>query len=152
MAFNVSTKLNGLDGLVKELSKLGQKTKNQMLRPAVRAGASILNKEMKKQAPKLRGLLKRSIGIKMKTYKNGTVAAILGARRGYKVKIGTNQKGQALYADPARYLHLVELGTSHSSPNPFMRRSIDATKKAVELTMAQKIREGLERKFGGVKS
>lgn len=72
------------------------------------------------------GLLKKSLGQKVKTYaKSNTVVAIVGPRKGFRKRIGTitrgKNKGQPVYADPVKYAHLVELGTRHSSPKPFLR-------------------------------
>ena len=100
-----SFKVLGADVTVKELKQLGYGPVLAAQRQAVRSAASVLNKAVKRLVPKEHGVLKRSIGVKVKqNRKRNETKAWVGARQGYdKVIDGKKQ-------EPWRYDHLVNNG------------------------------------------
>lgn len=92
------------------------------------------------------GLLKASIDMKAKKFRGGAYV-VIGPARKRSVETGKNQhygsdpkrKFSKKFRDtptkkmPTRYAHFVEFGTSHSSPQPFMRPAWDVAGGAVAL-------------------
>jgi hypothetical protein len=82
------------------------------------------------------GLLKKAIGFKVKRYKKVINVAIVGVRHGFRQQIGVvtrggkpNMKmsrkkprkvGQPIYADPVKYIHLIDRGTRNTKANPII--------------------------------
>src|SRR5579864_477519 len=86
-----------------QLDALESKLRKQSLRKAVNAGSSIVLKAVKRRAPvevgggslgrARAGLLKKSLGRKVKAYKSGVVVGIVGARKGFRKAIGVRTRG-----------------------------------------------------------
>jgi hypothetical protein len=89
------------------------------------------------------GLLKKAQGYKVKSYRGrGVSVAVCGTRSGFRQQIGVRTSGkhagEAIYADPRKYAHLVIKGTRHSSPQDFHTpASRSAAKAAAEELSAQ---------------
>ena len=141
MAGKIDAVLDGereLGRLLRELPKAARKG----LRGAMNAAATPISKAAKKNAPRESGLLKRSIGKRVKTYSSGTVAAVIGARR----EVSGEYKGKKRV--PANYAHLVEQG--HGGPRPaqaheFLKPAFDANvEKAIDIA-SDKLRDVVER-------
>lgn len=82
------------------------------------------------------GLLKKSIGSKTKIYKKVIAVGIVGARHGFRQQIGVvtrggksnmemgkkipRKVGEPVYADPTKYIHLVDRGTRTTAPVPII--------------------------------
>jgi HK97 gp10 family phage protein len=134
---------------------------NKILRKAVGDASKIVLKTAKQKVPKGEtGLLKKSLGRKISVNRRtGRVVAIVGPRTGYKstkkgkkiTKLGEQFK--AAEVNPVRYAHLVEKGTKHSAPKPFLRPALDNNLSQIKATMAQVIKDGLEKnQIGSVPS
>jgi hypothetical protein len=96
-----------------------------------------------------KGLYKKSLGKKVKAYRNGmTVVAVIGPRLGFKRPMGIRKrgkhKGEAFYQDPANIAHLVEYGHGGPAPAPaypHLRPAVDCNKEAVMEDIAEAVRE-----------
>ena len=111
--------VKGIDEMTKNLAKLGTRVAARGPAAAVRAGGSVIIREMRLRAPRETGSLKKSIGQKVKTYRGQkTVTGIIGARaKPYQTAQGKR--------NPAYYAHLVEFGTApHATgkKKSFLRR------------------------------
>lgn len=114
------TRIVGEKALMKALNGLGrQSTVNKVSRPAYREAAAEIRKKAKANAPKETGLLKKSIKSVVRTGKIG-VYAVIGPAYGFKQIVDDKPR------DPAKYAHLVEFGTTHSQPKPFLRPAYNA--------------------------
>ncbi len=116
MSFAIEGKWEGLADVFKRLEGLSRKVTGKILRPAVKHAAKIVLKAVKAKVPTRTRNLKKSLAVKVKTYRRtGTVVAIIGPRKGRKTQIGTYSrgpnKGKPIYEDPANIAHLVEFGT-----------------------------------------
>lgn len=87
---------------------LPSRLQKKVLRSAIAAGASPVSKAAKGFAPVETGALKRSIGIKTKTYSSGTVISLVGVRRGVKFNAIDRHGRERI---PMFYQHLVHGGT-----------------------------------------
>lgn len=149
MAFGIGINLTvkGDEHLIRALAKLRGATVRKIVRPAVRSAIVPINKAAKANAPKrvpiegyAGGQLKKSIGVAVRTYRNGTVWGGIGPRRGFKIVIaGLHPKT----IDPVHYAHLVEGGTRHSAAEPFMRKAFDENKAKAQHILKQKIWSGI---------
>ena len=135
--------LTGDKELEKALRSLGPKIAKKVLRQAVSAAATPVVKSAKANVTERSGLLKKSLGKKVRVNKNrGTASARVGAR--------SNVQGEFEGKPhvPWRVAHLVELGHiaadgSHVPAKPFLRPAADENEhKAVEV-MTDKLAAGI---------
>lgn len=144
--------------LIAKLAKLEkQSERNKMVRPAVREAAAEIRKKARGNAPIESGLLKDSIIIKAKT-KKGTAYAVVGPSNknaGYVWRADANfGEGGWVHSNPAKYGHLVEFGTSHSAPQPFLRPAYDSTdaKGIITRRIQHELRKQAQGRVGKVKA
>ena len=97
--------------LRKKFAHLAGATQRKIVRPAMARAIVPVNKAAKRNAPVETGLLKKSLGIKLKTYgRRGIVWACVGPRYGFA---GVGPDGRL--RDPVKYAERVEMG--HGSWN-----------------------------------
>lgn len=101
--------LGGGQDLQRFLKELPRRALKTALRQAVNAGGTPVAKAVRRLAPKESGLLKRSIGKKVKAYPDGNALAIIGSNRG---TVGDYQGQRRV---PGNYIHLVALGVKPHS-------------------------------------
>lgn len=141
---NFKWALDGDKALMRKLAALAKPSSvRRVMRPSIRAGCSIVNKAAKARAPKRTGALKKSIGVKIKSMRNGTIWGGVGPRLGYEVTMPDGS-----IHDPAMVGHMVELG--HGGPNPapahpFLRPALDANRAIAIAKIATKARERLRK-------
>lgn len=147
MTFKIKSEVNVKD-LMSSLDGLKNAVKNRILKKAVNKGCKIILKAAKAKAPRETGLLKKSLGSKVKVYRNtGVVVGIVGPRKGFRQEV-LRKKGRwfpaMVISDPIRYAHLVELGTSHSQAKPFLGPAVNDSSVAIRNAMAAEITKGLQ--------
>lgn len=139
-----------LDEALKDLPPSVQR---RVLRAAVAAGASPVNKAAKGFAPVLTKALKKSIGIKTKTYKNGTVVAVIGVRRDpkfsaefYQHIVHDGAKPHTIKPKRAKRLAFQSNGETHfarrinhpgSKGNPFLAKAWNSAKGPATAAMTR---------------
>lgn len=135
----LGAKMTGDKELAAKFSSLPGRLQKGALRRGVTKGARIVTKSAGGGVTKRTGLLKKSLGQRVKTFPSGVVFGIVGARRGFRVLVSEfRNRGGALglrktvsrsgvkfvkvvlksgrglkigqYIDPAKYSHLVERG------------------------------------------
>lgn len=146
---NVSISRSSLQGIRKRLADLPQELIKASESAVLRAGAKPIQTAAKAKAPVGTGLLKKSIGMRVKKTK-GIYTARVGPRKGFKGKPLGKKKNKAgieteRFADPNKYSHLVEFGTSHSPAKPFIRPAIESAKGEVVAAMAAGLDKHLTR-------
>lgn len=128
---DIDVQILGEEALIAAINQLAKdSTRRKIMRPAIREAASKISKAAKSKVPVETGLLKKSIGVKVVTYKSGTIYAAIGPRSGFKRKVqrtmpSTGKKREVL-SNPTKYAHLVEFGTSRFAKKPFMRPAMDS--------------------------
>lgn len=164
MPFAERAEIGGLPQILQQLEGVKARVAKKALRKGVTACAKELKWAAKSRAPRRAyiqgnlsykgGLLKKSLGEKIKVY-GGTVVGIVGARKGFKQVIGTRVKdsgprakypkkaGDPIYADPTKYLHLVERGTTRSAAAHFLKDALAAVKGSFQATMAKAVNDAL---------
>lgn len=113
----------------KSLRSIDLKVQRKIVSKALREGAKPIVKEAKQNAKK--------------TTRTGTlwksIKAVTGKSKRYlKSIVITTTKGKGVKHD-AFYAHLVEFGTAHSRPSPFMRPALDAKADEAIKTVAKEI-------------
>lgn len=174
MSFGVSIK--GIAELRKSLNRLPAEFLKGAERSVLRAGGKPIVKAAKSRAPvgkgQHRGLLKKSIGMNVKKI-GSSITARVGPRTGFRVKVGTKKLRKdsmakmrdgtrilaaaagsevPVYKDPNKYSHLVELGTSRSPANPFIRPAIDSASGEVLTAMSDGLSKYLTKTVAKVRS
>lgn len=104
MAFAIRAKIEGVEALQATLKNLTGACQRKVLRPALNAEGTRILQAARRNVPVKTKLLRKSLGKKIKTYKDGTVIVVVGPRRGFKQV----NKGKA--HNPSFYAHLVEFG------------------------------------------
>lgn len=135
--FSLAFKVHGDKQIAKHLRAIGPKRARPIVRAAVRSVTSTLRKEMKKEAPRDTGQLRKSLIATVRTYKKGTVFGVVGVDR--------NAKNPETGRNPRKYLHLVTLGTARSAANDFVAKTAKRTAERARDLMAQRIRDGIVR-------
>lgn len=129
--------------LARALDALGGKV-NQIVKPAVNAALTPINKAAKRNVAVDMGLLKRSIGKVVKVYKrSGVIYGAVGARTGSQFSAPDRQQNRVRI--PKNYAHLVELGTIDKAARPFLRPALDANRTTSFGIVKQKTIQGIER-------
>jgi HK97 gp10 family phage protein len=104
-------KLDGYAEARSALDGLPKRVRAKAARKAVTKGSAPILASAKATAPRETKALVRSLGRKVKTYRNGNAVAVIGARRDYRAterQIGRDAR--LARRVPANYLHLVLLG------------------------------------------
>lgn len=147
----------GVGGLRGALATVAKTMGKNVIRRAVNLATRPLLKSMKAKVshvpdsawdPEVKNQLRRSLGRKVKTYASGTVAGIVGPRKGFKVKIGETKDGKPIMHDPVNIAHLVEqghAGPAPAPPHPFARPAYDETKNEMKGIVENECRTGLEK-------
>lgn len=174
MPFAIKAKIEGIEQALKNLSELTRTVRNKILRKAINGSSRLILNAAKALVPKGNGMLKKSLGIRVQTYRaSGTVVGIIGPRTGYKkTRQGKQQtafgkKIKETGQNPAKYAHLVEFGRAEVRPSkkkvlsdgstiygtvarsvpprPFLRPAFEQTRGAVVDLMAKLIDEELKK-------
>lgn len=137
---------------------LPEKLQRKGLRKGVtKAGRGVV-KEAKKEAPKETKLLSQSLGQRVFSFRDKTgIGAVIGVRKDFKKAVVRAKRGgfrkarkkelgtAKTYRNPAKYLHLVILGTKHSRPNNFLLRAAMRTRGQSIRIISQEARQQLQR-------
>ena len=134
----VGFEIEGLKELAKNADKLRRSFTTSTLRTALRGAAKPVLRRAKATVPVDSGRLKRSLGTRAKVERGGFGFADVEARRGGKYQ--------------GYHAHLVELGTSQQSAQPFLRPAIDAAGRAGEVDAAfvEAINKTIERQLARI--
>lgn len=144
----VRVRLTGFRQIGKALDHLEKKSAKKVIRKGATKGIQVYTKALKDRAPKQTGLLKKSIGSKVKSYRGGaTVLGIAGARVGFRREVEVkirNKKGTRIVArkkeirDPSKYAHITE------ARKPWMKPTFIGQQKAVELAAMAAMKQELD--------
>jgi HK97 gp10 family phage protein len=163
----VSIQTLGGDKIFSRLSGMG-KAANKIVKKAMGEAGKIILKEAKGGIPRESGLLKKSMGRKVKVYRgSGAVVAIVGPRTGFVQIVDVKGLGgirHSVLRDPTKYAHLVEGGTKPHSlqkrggggqrrgpqthpgarPHPFLGRAIKYNEGRIVDAVSETITAGLD--------
>jgi len=118
----INAHIEGLEELQAVLRTLPGKISRRVMRPALSAEGTKVVQAARQKVPQETGLLKKSLGKKVKTYTDtNAVVAIVGPRSGFRQIIDGRPK------NPVKYAHLVEFG---ARPHLMPARSNVVTRKS----------------------
>jgi hypothetical protein len=148
-----------LRATLSNLKKLPNGTRRKSVRIAMNAGMGVFKRAAERFVPRETGLLKKSLGVKVKipTNKNKPAYGIVGPRRGFKRAVGRLRRGSSLrtvgkktvinmllggetvvYRNPSRYAHLAE------RHKPYLGRAQRAVARAAIDTMSRRLGREVE--------
>lgn len=155
--------VTGLQGVLSQLDGIKKSLRNKHLKRATNEISRAILWGARSRVPRRLGTLYKSLGRKVKVYRgSGVAVAVVGARKGYKEQVAVRVKdsrpgtkypkkaGDAVYADPVKYLHLVELGTVRTKAHHALRGAAkaarpmmaDAVRAAVGAALAEAAAKG----------
>lgn len=132
----ISGRVTGLEDLVGRMHGIKRGIRNKLLRKATSKAGRAVRKIAKANCPvntdphlTVKGLMKKSMGLRVKATRSGAVVGVIGPRKGFKAQVGTRRDGRPIFQDPAKIAHLVEYGHGGphpAPPHPFMRPAWDS--------------------------
>lgn len=138
---SASVNIRSLRQVERNLQAFQEKIDRSSKRTALQKAARPMLRGAKANVAKRYGHLKKALIVKLRTYKRRReVIAYVGPKRGYKAE---GPRGERIW--PVLYAHLVEFGTSHSAPKPFMRPAFEGNKDEVFDIYATEIRKDIKR-------
>jgi HK97 gp10 family phage protein len=144
VAFAIRGKVDGLEDLKRALAGVDGRVRKKALRKGVNAAAGVILKRARQKVPVRLGLLKKSLGRKVKVYrKEGAVVGIVGPRTGFRRQVGTTKDGRPVFENPTQIAHLVEKGTRRSRAKPFMRPALEESRGDVSSAVAEAVQAEL---------
>ena len=147
-SYKIKGTVDGLQSILKSIDGLNKSLKNKLLRRALGEAGKLILKVAKTRAPRETGILKKSLGRKVKIYRQtGVGVAIVGPRTGFRQNV-LRKKGkwaptQAI-ANPTKYAHLQELGTVTRRAQPFLAPAIAGQQSAVRDAISAVITKGID--------
>ena len=107
-------------------------SRRRIVRPGISKSARFVSRMARSKAPVQSGLLRKSIGVVVRTYENGNVVGVVGPRHDFKRPVSSSKGRKTIvtkrnvgqFADssnkivlqnPVKYAHLVEGGTKPHS-------------------------------------
>lgn len=127
---SVNLNVQGLRDLDKALNKLDLKTRGNIMRRALTAGATPIVAEARRLAPADKGNLRKGINKKLRRAK-GANDFVSSIDIGFRAEVFYGQ--------------FLELGTRFMAARPMLRPAMDAAKHKAIAAFKKKMREGIER-------
>lgn len=141
MARPAGIRIIGDKQLIKKLKKLGPRIFKKSIKKALRRGAKPFVKTARGSAERETNTLRKSIGVRVKTYgRSGVIMALIGPRSSIT---GIGPDGRV--RKPVKYAHLVEFGTDNLPARPFMRPAWEQNKQAASKRIPAEIRVEVEK-------
>lgn len=140
-----SIKLSGMRELQTALEKLPKELRRTAESAALRGGMEPVRKAAKGNLAKSKdtGLLQSALGLTVRKTRKGQLTARVGARSGFKKSVTRKGRKKPEMADPTKYAHLVEYGTSRAPAQPFIRPALDSSQDQITDGLAKGYAKGL---------
>lgn len=135
-------RIDGLKDTLRALDDLGGKLRGRVLRKALQASQKPLVQAARARVPVRTRTLRKSLGAKVKIYREGHGVAVTGPR----VSIVGEYRGRKVR--PAKYAHLVEHGTVRAAAHPFLEPASQSSQGAM-LTAMTRVIQGELARLGG---
>jgi hypothetical protein len=95
MSFVIKGTIDGVKELLERLDGIDKKVRKKILRAAINQASKLLLAEAKQHTPVASGLLRKSLGRKIKAFRNsGMIVGIVGPREHHRQRIGGCSKGR----------------------------------------------------------
>lgn len=127
--------------LIKKLKRLGPRIFKKSIKKPLRRGAKPFVKSARGAAQRETNTLRKSLGVRIRTYgRSGVIMALIGPRSSIT---GVGPDGRV--RKPVKYAHLVEFGTDETPARPFMRPAWEQNKQAAAKRIPIEIRAEVEK-------
>lgn len=130
MAIKVEHKITGLEDLFSNLDKLNRSARNQVIRQALEESAKPVLNEARRRVPVDTGKLRDSLVID---------EPVLSFKGSGSIRILASHNLGGFHA------HLVELGTSRQSAQPFLRPALRNTRKQQRAAFVEAVNDGIRK-------
>lgn len=146
-------KLTGLAELRRAIERLPKELQRTVEASALRAGFSPVRKAARANLShsKDTGLLQKALGLTVKKTRAGQLTARVGARSGFRQVVKRKGRKPEI-ANPVKYAHLVEYGTSHSAAKPFIRPAVTSSEPKIMGELAKGYNKGMDRVVRRIRS
>jgi HK97 gp10 family phage protein len=138
----MTVQLRGAEALQRKLQELPKRVRSKVTRKAVMAGSTVVLQAARSSVPTRTRQLKKSLGRKGKTTRQGYYVKI-GSRRGFSIPLGSKTY------NPSRIAHLAEHGARPhvirsrrhpgARPQPWLNPALERNLGQVKSTMASKM-------------
>jgi HK97 gp10 family phage protein len=133
--------VTGVKELDRALAKLEPAVRRKVVRQAMRKGLKVMADAVKAEAPVDTGTLKDAVKVRaVKQRRRGAIELEVRILADDNTKKTSAETGQTVF-----YPAVVEYGTAHAPPNPFMRRAYEAKGEAARQATLKAVIEGIER-------
>jgi HK97 gp10 family phage protein len=106
LSIKARVKDGAIQALARKLNEFDRKASRKAIKKGVNEATKLVTADAKANVPRKTGLLKKSIGRRVRSYRGGTViSGIVGPRSGFATVLASGKK-----VNPAKYAHLVEFG------------------------------------------
>jgi HK97 gp10 family phage protein len=132
---NIQISLTGDKELMRKLETLAPRVQKRVIKKAIGFAGRKIRKDMRENVPVDEGMLKKSIGTVVRTYKQAVVL-VVGPRKGFVADNGER-------AD--KYAIGIEKGWRGREPVPFARNAYERGKSTVPADFVEAIGNGIEK-------
>ena len=139
--------VDGLQELEAKLVALGKKEAPKLLRKALRKGGKIVADDAKTRIPTGgTGALAASIGMMARKGKYGNVETMfVGPRMKNPTALALANQNRSKKIAGIYYGHMVEEGSVHNTPTPFMRPALDTNANEVLRVVVTELNRSIDR-------
>lgn len=124
-------KIEGFESVIKTFNRLPDKLQKKALRPALRAGAKIIQKAAKEKSPTLSGKNKKFI--KIKSLKRSRLEI------GVEIQTGTREELDIPRNEFGYYPMTLEYGSQHVKKQPFMKPALEQNRVKATNAIAKEL-------------
>lgn len=150
----MSLQLTGMRELQQALNRLPKELQRTVEASALRAGMAPVRKSARANLGRSKdsGLLQKSLGLTVKKSKNGQLTARVGPRSGFTQTVTRKGRTKPQKANPVKYAHLIEYGTSRAPAQPFIRPAVESNSGQIIDEMAKGYDKGLDKAVRKIRS
>ena len=140
-------KIEGFEEVFKTLDKLDDKLQKKVMRPALRAGATVIKKSAQAKSPvgKGPGAGKNKKHIKVKALKRSRNTI------GVMIQTGTREQLNIPRDEFGYYPMILEYGSQKQKKQPFMKPALEQNHAKATNVIGKKVKSGLEKLLRGKK-
>lgn len=129
--------LKGFENVLAQFNTLEDKVQKKALRPALRAGAKIIQRAAKSKSPRASGKNRKFIKIKSIKRKRGSV--------GLMIQTGTRQQLEIPLDKQGYYPMVLEYGSEHVRKQPFMRPALEQNRPKATDAIGKELKKRIEK-------
>jgi len=136
-------KIEGFEEVLKTFDTLDDKLQKKVMRPALRAGAKIIQKAAKRLSPTLSGKNKRFIKVKSLKRSRKTI--------GVAIQTGTRQELGIPRDEFGYYPMVLEFGSENQKKQPFMKPALKQNHAKATNEIGKAVKSGIAKILRGKK-